>query len=303
MKKGLNVILLMLASAVGMNAYAQKPAVVTDNEEGWTKIGETTASFKMQNESIVVYGADEFTAIKLKIKDAPLNIQRLQVFYESGEMEELKVSENLSNDNETQAIKLSHPDRDIQKVAFTYQTEENAEGEKAEVELYGLKTGQPMGSDAYRNDVDNAEGELEHAAENTERDVENAANELGEDAEELGHDAEREANEASNELREEADQAEQELSEEGEEAEREIDQAAENTKRDVKEAGDDVGDAVAEGTGDAVSAIKDEKVDGQVGPNGETCYIDDDGKYYYISNEGKRVDILKSQLKDKPDND
>jgi len=293
----------MLASVVGLNAYAQKPAVVTDNEDGWKKIGETTASFKMQNESIVVYGADEFSAIKLKIKDAPLNIERLQVFYESGEMEELEIPVEFSNDNETPAIELSHPDRDIQKVAFTYQTSENADGEKAEVELYGLKAGQPMGSDAYRQERESAEGDIEQAAENTERDVENAADEVEREADEISDDANREADEASNELREEADQAERELSEESEEVEREIDQAAENTKRDVKDAGNDVGDAISEGAGDAAAAIKDEKVDGQVGPNGETCYIDDDGKYYYINDDGKRVDISKSQLKDKPDND
>jgi hypothetical protein len=115
--KGIKISLaFMLAIICTMQSYAQKPAVVSSNEEGWQHIGQVTASFKMQNESIAVLGADEFSAIKLKVSEAPLHIERLQVFYESGDMEEIDVRSDISAGNESRVIKLKHPDRDINKL-------------------------------------------------------------------------------------------------------------------------------------------------------------------------------------------
>jgi len=269
MKRGFVGLLMMLGSLIAFSSYGQKPAVVTSNDPGWKKIGETSASFKKQNESIAVLGADEFTALKLRVKDAPLNIERLQVFYESGDMEEIDVKDKLEANGESDVITLKHPDRDIQKVAFTYNTEANADGEKAEVELYGLKTNQPMGSDAYRDD-----------AKKVERDMENAADEAEREADETADDIERETERAAND------------------AERE----AEQTESNVERAADDVGDNISEGVNDAASAIKDEKLQDKVGPGGETVYKDDQGKFYYINNEGDKVYITALQLQDKPDN-
>jgi hypothetical protein len=241
---GVNFV-LVLAVLCYTNVYAQKPAVVSSNEPGWQHIGQISASFKSQSESIEVLGADEFSAIKLKVLEAPLHIERLQVFYESGDMEEIKVEDEISRDNETRVIKLKHPDRDIDKVAFTYKTGANAQGEKADVALYGLKTNQPSGSDSYDDDKE---------------------------------EIKRDAKDARDDAREEADEA----------------------ADDAKEGAQSVGDKVREGANDAAAAIKDQKVDGKVGPGGETVYLNEEAKYYYVNDEGKKVFISKIELKDKP---
>jgi hypothetical protein len=267
MKKG--ILGLIVALLLAYSSYGQKPAVVTNNEPGWKKIGETTASFKMQNESISVLGADEFTAIRIKVVDAPLTIERLQVFYESGEMEEIDLSNEIAANADSRVINLKHPDRDVAKVAFTYKTAANADGEKAEVELYGLKTNQPAGSDAYRDDAEKAEHEAEESVE----------------------EVKKETSETAREMEREADEAEDE-----------VDAKTEETESDVERAAEKTADGISEGVNDAAAAIKDEKVKDKVAPGGETAYIDDDGKYYYINNEGKKVYITKLQLKDKIDN-
>jgi hypothetical protein len=177
------VVLVLLGLWVN-TSFSQKPAVVADNDDGWKRIGQVTASFKKQNESIVVLGADEFTAVRLKVSEAPINIERLQVFYESGDMEEINVRSELQAGSQTKSFNLKHPDRDIKKVAFTYKTLPNFTGEKADVELYGLKAGQPKGDDAYRKDevekaAENAERDVEKSAERTENDVERAADNAG----------------------------------------------------------------------------------------------------------------------------
>jgi hypothetical protein len=259
-KTGMKKIILLVAVITGITfsnrLFAQKPAVVATNEPGWHHVGHTTASFKMQNESISVLGADEFTALKIKISDAPLHIERLQVFYESGEMEDIDVREHFSNGSESNAIQLKHPEKDIKKVAFTYKTEANAKGDKADIDLYGLKTNQPAGRDSYKD---------ERA-----------------------------------EMKQEARETEQEVREESREARDEVNEQADETSTEVKEDTQSLGNKIEEGTKDAAAAITDQKLKDQVGPGGETAYVDEHGKYYYINNAGEKVFITKAQLRDKP---
>lgn len=186
MKKIMKIFLMLAGTLFLGNAYAQKPAVVADNDAGWHRIGETNASFKKQNESIMVLGADEFSAIKLKIKDAPIHIERLQVFYESGEMQDIDVKSEMKAGASSGAFQLDHPDRDISKIAFTYHTVANSEGDKAGVEVYGLKTNQPAGKDAYDNKVDRAEKDLEEAKDDTRREANETESDLEKAAEKTG---------------------------------------------------------------------------------------------------------------------
>lgn len=278
MKKGFAGVLMLLGSVVGINTYAQKPAVVISNEAGWHKIGEIAADFDMDTESISVHGADEFAAIKLKVKDAPLNIERLQVFYESGDMEEINVRSQINENAETSVINLKHPDRDIQKVTFTYKTVANSKEEKADVELYGLKTNQPQGKDSYRENKDEVEG-----------DVNRAANEVEREADEAGDNIERETDEAGDDIRRETNEAEAEVNEETAEMKRDVKEGAEKTENKGAEVINDIG-----------ADLKDEKVEGKESPTGETVYVNEEGKFYYIDNAGKKVFINKAQLKDKP---
>ena len=192
MKKLMLVIVLALFAWNSQPAMAQKPGVVIGDEPGWQKIGETVASFKTQDESIVVIGADEFSALKIKVEDAPLEIERLQVFYESGEMEEIDVKKRIGAGEESEVFRLRNPERDIQKVAFTYNTVPNAEGEKADIELYGLNPAEGS-SEAYRDDAERAEDELEETADELEREAEEVEDEIEHSAEHTESDLERAA--------------------------------------------------------------------------------------------------------------
>src|SRR5687768_616491 len=110
MKKIIVLALMILGMICYTKLYAQKPAVVGTNEPGWHHIGQLTASFKSQSESLAVLGADEFSALKIKITDGPLHIERMQVFYESGDMEEIDVREHFRAGNASGVIHLRHPD-------------------------------------------------------------------------------------------------------------------------------------------------------------------------------------------------
>jgi hypothetical protein len=255
MKKIIAVTLMILGAACYTKSVAQKPTVVATNEPGWHHIGRLTASFKSQSESLSVLGADEFSALKIKISDGPLHVQRLQVFYESGEMEEIDVKDYFGNGTESRVINLKNPDRDIKKVAFTYHTNPNAQGEKADIDLYGLKTNQPAGKDSYKDERD--------------------------------------------QVKEESREAKEELKEESREARDEANEEADDVKEDTQ----NVGDKIEEGAKDAAAAITDQKLKDKVGPGGETAYVDEHGKYYYINNAGEKVFITRAQLRNKKDDD
>ena len=71
-------------------------------------------------------------------------------------------------------------------------------------------------------------------------------------------------------------------------------------KRDVKEGAEKTENKGAEVINDIGADLKDEKVEGKESPTGETVYVNEEGKFYYIDNAGKKVFINKAQLKDKP---
>ncbi|MCW3077316.1 MAG: hypothetical protein JWO32_1925 [Bacteroidetes bacterium] len=136
MKKVLIILFAMLFVQIN-SVTAQKPEVITSNKQGWHKIGEVTASFKMENESIVVLGNDKFKSIKLKVTDAPLNLVILQVYYDGGGVEEIPVKSELKAGAETRVIAIK--EKAIKKVSFTYKTLPNSQHDKAHVELWGMK--------------------------------------------------------------------------------------------------------------------------------------------------------------------
>src|SRR5688572_6228914 len=130
MKKVIVSTMLLLFTQVGI-MMAQKPGVVVSTKAGWHKISEISADFKLENESIFVFGADKFKSIKLKVKDASINILTLKVYYESGEVEEIPVKSELKAGEETRVMDVKN--KDLKKVGFTYKTIPNSKDEKAEV--------------------------------------------------------------------------------------------------------------------------------------------------------------------------
>ena len=243
MKRIVQLMLILLGVVFVLQAYAQKPAVLTGTEKGWHKIGEITASFEKQTESIVVMGKDEFAAIKLKVTDAPINIERVQVYYEGGETQDIDVRNVIQAGGDTRVIDLKANNKELSKVLFTYKTLPNRNDKRADVELYGYKAHQDNSSESYQ----------------TEKEIQQEKQELKEEARESREEAREEANET--------------------------------------------GDEISEAAGKAKAAVVDQKFEGKVGPNGQTVYIDNQSRYYYINEEGEKVFVSAVQLKDAPAND
>lgn len=254
---------MVMVLGLMVSVFAQKPAVVLSDEPGWHKIGQITASFETETESIIVLGSDEFRSIKLKATDGPLNIDRVQVHYESGEIEDIQVDHQLQAGAETEELHLQYPDKEVQKVSFTYHTAPNYREEKATVELYGFKTGE-AGND------DNADN-----------------NQLRDDADDVRDEVNRKTNEIGDDIDRNADEANDELSRE--------------TRDEANRTGEDVKDGFNRTTEVIGAEITDEVYHDKVGPNGERIYIDDQSNFYYIDKEGNKVSITEARMRDNPD--
>ena len=136
--KKLKVLFALIAFVMVGSTYAQKPAVMVSDKAGWHKIGEVTANFKAEKDELVVMGADKFKAVKLFVKDAPMNIFDLEIYYEDGTQEAIALKNEFKAGGESRVIDIKS-EVSIKKVVFTYKSIENSKDEKATVELYGMK--------------------------------------------------------------------------------------------------------------------------------------------------------------------
>jgi hypothetical protein len=200
MKKILNLSLMLAGIMIGTVAFGQKPAVVADSKPGWHRLGALQASFKKQNESIHIMGNDEFTALKFKIVDAPIHIERMQVFYESGDMEDIDVKKAMSAGESSGALQLKHAGRDISKIAFTYHSVANNKSDKAEVEIYGLKTG----TDSYNQSKNEAERDLKEAKDEAKEEANEAGDKIDAKSDKAESDVERAAEKTGDQVSETA---------------------------------------------------------------------------------------------------
>lgn len=62
-----------------------------------------------------------------------------------------------------------------------------------------------------------------------------------------------------------------------------------------------VGNKTAEIASKGKSKVIDKVYEGKVGPNGQTIYINNESKYYWVDKKGHHVFISSSKLKDKTD--
>lgn len=71
------------------------------------------------------------------------------------------------------------------------------------------------------------------------------------------------------------------------------DKAWKGTKKGAKTAGHKTAEVASKGK----AKVTDKKSDTWVGPEGQTIYIDDGNKYYWINGRGKRIYVSQSALK------
>ncbi len=140
MKKSLIILLLAVVGSFGI-ASAQTPSVMITDEAGWHKIGERTVDFNKDRDEISVLGSDRFASLKFKVTEATIDLVSLEVMFESGDNQNVMISQSVKSPGESRVIDLKGgAERSIKKIVFVYKTLPNSKDEKASVEIWGLKT-------------------------------------------------------------------------------------------------------------------------------------------------------------------
>ncbi|AEW00425.1 hypothetical protein A4D02_24160 [Niastella koreensis] len=133
------VLLLAVTFFTFTLVHAQKPEVITNNKAGWHKIGKASVDFKTDKDKFIIIGKDRYKALQVKVKDAPVHMESMQVAYEGGGTEDVALKTQFKPGGESRTIELKNGSAEIKNVTFVYHTVNNASNEKAEIELWGLK--------------------------------------------------------------------------------------------------------------------------------------------------------------------
>ncbi|MDI9320459.1 MAG: hypothetical protein QM530_08315 [Phycisphaerales bacterium] len=136
MKKVLLFAMILIAVNTEIS-MAQKVEVITSNKLGWHQIGKTTVDFKSDRDVIMILGYNRFSSIKFKVSEAPIELLDLEVYYEMGEKDDIKIQSSIKSNGESRIIDLNGS-RKVTKVIFIYKTLKNRNDKKAKVELWGL---------------------------------------------------------------------------------------------------------------------------------------------------------------------
>src|SRR5277367_2452193 len=135
-----SMIITLLAMTGYGAAWAQLPKVISSDKKGWHKIGETRVDFKKERDDIDILGANRFSAIQLKVDDAPIDLIGAEAYYASGDKQDLKLYASIKAPGESDIINLNGGERTLKKIVLVYKTIPNYKDKKAHVEIWGLKT-------------------------------------------------------------------------------------------------------------------------------------------------------------------
>ena len=72
-----------------------------------------------------------------------------------------------------------------------------------------------------------------------------------------------------------------------------VEKAWKGTKKGVKKAANKTAQVSSKG----LSEVKDKKSDTWIGPEGQTIYLTDDSRYYWVNGKGKRIYVSQSALR------
>jgi allophanate hydrolase subunit 1 len=134
------ILAMLLLFTTVATVQAQTAAVITSDKTGWQKIAETSVSFDKEKDEIMVLGADRFAFIRFKVTEAPIELIKLEVYYESGDQQDINVNKMIAKDKESQVIDLNGGERRLKKVVFYYKTVPNSADKRAHMGLWGMKT-------------------------------------------------------------------------------------------------------------------------------------------------------------------
>ena len=174
MKKVIMSILLTVAIGYGLafaqsgytpstqtqdqNKSKQSTAVKSDQDQaGWQKIGEKTIDLNKGQDELTLNTPEKYKAIRVKTENTAVDFTKLQLYYDTGNKQDVSMDTPIMANSESQVINLSETNHILKKIVFACKPSNNltssgnmkdskdmksADNEKssAKVEVWGLRT-------------------------------------------------------------------------------------------------------------------------------------------------------------------
>ena len=139
------ILVFLLIFSFSFNNYSsafptnEDPVMLKTSEDQrkWEKLGTRQVNFKAERDEIAVTAQDgTFSALKLKVNNAGINLTKMIVHFQNGQKQDVNIRQNIPADGESRVIDLKGKKRIIKKVVFYYDTKRRA-SRRATVVLFG----------------------------------------------------------------------------------------------------------------------------------------------------------------------
>lgn len=110
------------------------------NGGGWLIVGTTEAVHNTDHNSIVIKkeAVLSYKKLKVTVRNAPLTITKMTVFYDSGEEETIVIPMDIPKNGESATFDIKSGTRTVKRIDFWYDSTDFTKG-KVEVTVFGRK--------------------------------------------------------------------------------------------------------------------------------------------------------------------
>jgi hypothetical protein len=103
----------------------------------WEMLGHKKVNYGLDRDEIFVTRSEGvFSAIQIRVQQAPINMHKVAVHYGNGQVEDIDLRENMAAGSSSRVIDLPGNKRIIKKVVFWYDTK-NIAARKGVIQLWG----------------------------------------------------------------------------------------------------------------------------------------------------------------------
>ena len=110
----------------------------TTDTQQWVLIGERKVNFLIDRDVIQVKGNDNYSQLKIKVKDGPVQIKDMDVHFENGDKFDVSLKQKMAQGTESRVIDLPGGSRNVKKIEFWYETRGFRKG-RSTVEVWGKR--------------------------------------------------------------------------------------------------------------------------------------------------------------------
>ena len=125
---------LLFISAIVLLSFTTKDR----STQQWVLVGEKKVSFLIDHDIVHATGNDNYSQLKVKVKDGPVHIIDMDVYFENGDKFDVALKQNLPKGGESRVIDLPGGSRNVRKIEFWYETKGLRKG-RGTVQVWGKR--------------------------------------------------------------------------------------------------------------------------------------------------------------------